>query len=67
MHVVIMLNANEHNVQAKAALEKTERENKNDEIRAKNLHGELSGYRNRVETLTEKIKESQEDKTKFDK
>ena len=54
-------------MQAKAALERTERENKNDEIQAKNLNGELTGYRNRVESLAEKMKESQDEKAKVDR
>ena len=54
-------------IQAKAALEKTERENKNDEIRAKNLSGELSNLRNRVETLAENIKSIQDEKAKSDR
>jgi hypothetical protein len=54
-------------VQAKAAFDKTERENKNDEIEAKKLNGELTGYRNRVESLADKIKDAQDEKAKVDR
>ncbi len=54
-------------MQAKAALDKTERENTNDDLQAKSLNGELNGYRNRAESLAEKIKESQDEKTKIDR
>ncbi len=54
-------------MQAKAALEKTERENKNDEIQARNLSGQLSSLRNRVETLAENIKSIQDEKAKSDR
>ena len=54
-------------MQAKAALEKTERENNNDEMEAKKLNGELTGYKNRVESLAEKIKETQDEKARVDR
>ena len=54
-------------MQAKAAFEKTERENKSDQLTFKKIEGDLTGYRNRMENLTDRIKTSEEDKSKADK
>jgi hypothetical protein len=53
--------------QANLALEKTDRENTSDILTAKKIQEDLSGYKNRMESLADKVKQYQDEKVKIDR